>query len=1002
MNIQDLAFRMEERLDDFYTSGDPAVLREAEAEKLAHRLYYAIDWLAPYTGTDAARAFNVALLLATFHFQRFQYGGTREDAKRAVFLYRLVCLTAPHHVPETVLSSFREHSDEVNDTPSESRLAGYNAQGVNLLKEAEANGDRQLLDDAVEWCLLAARANPRQDVLWAEALVTLGNVFTRRYEYTGDEKDLDRAFHVTVKAVEVIPEDDPCRLKASSGFGHIAIRMFQRSGELHMLDLAVNALREAAYGAPADFEHRAALLTNLSSALSERYRHTGLADAAAEALDARAEAVRITPRGHPDLPSRLVNLAGALASRAGHAAVGDDQHDAAVTLLREALPFVPDGHPDRPGCLHLLGGVLRARFTQKGDPRDLADAVDASRSAVQSATASGYLRPDLLRGLAEALSTHAGHFAEPGVLTEAVTALQEADGLLSDDHPDRTETLTALGFVLRDRFKAAGNTADLDQAVAALRAASAVPTAPAQARALAAVGAGEIAADAEDFTGATASYALALEQLELTAWRGLERPDRERLIAKFPSLVADAAACAVRAGKVERAVELVEQGRGILLAQALETRTDHRDLRAQAPELADRLSEILDGLERLSDSPSGLAARETEERRRAHERRAALARRREELLAEIRALPGHDRFLRPPSFTTLRAAAARGPVVLLTASQYGCWALILTGADVRVVPLAVDVRQLADQAVAFLHALGGEPSPLKARNTVLDSLAWLWKKVTEPVLDALGCSEPVGPGGEWPRLWWCPTGLFTLFPLHAVGNHGAADGGTDTTLDRVISSYTPTLRVLLHTREHPGPPAGEDTRGLIVSLPSTPGRPDLPAAGNEARALHQRYPNAQLLTGPAATTPAVTEALTHCSWAHFACHGSQDITQPSRGALMLHDGPLMLWDIANLRLPHAELAFLSACETSRGGVVLADEAITFAAAVQLAGFRHVVGTLWSIDDAQAPIVADRVYENLSRQDTLDPAAALHAAVRAMRAERPQAVLNWAPYVHVGP
>ncbi|MFE9311237.1 CHAT domain-containing protein [Streptomyces sp. NPDC088353] len=63
--------------------------------------------------------------------------------------------------------------------------------------------------------------------------------------------------------------------------------------------------------------------------------------------------------------------------------------------------------------------------------------------------------------------------------------------------------------------------------------------------------------------------------------------------------------------------------------------------------------------------------------------------------------------------------------------------------------------------------------------------------------------------------------------------------------------------------------------------------------------------------------------------------------------------------------------------------------------------RHVVGTLWSIDDAQAPIVADRVYENLSRQDTLDPAAALHAAVRAMRAERPQAVLNWAPYVHVG-
>ncbi|MGW0881500.1 CHAT domain-containing protein [Streptomyces sp. NPDC002671] len=1004
VNIQDLAFAMEECLDAFETSGDPAVLREPEAEELAHRLY-AIDWFEPFTGAASARAFNVALLLAAFHFHRFEDDGSREDVKRAVFLYQLVCLAAPHQVPESVLDSFREHGDEVGDTPSESTLAGYTALGVNLLKEAEANGDRRLLDDAIEYCLLAVRANPRQDVVWAEALVTLGNVFTRRYEYTGDEKDLDRAYLVTVRGAEVIPEDDPCRLKACSGFGHIAIRMFQRTGELDMLDLAVNALREAAYGAPEDYEHRAALLTNLSTALNLLYGHTGLADAAAEALEAQFEAVRITPRDHPDAPSRLVNLAGALAGHAGRVVMADDQddqYDQAVELLRGVLPLVPDGHPDRPGCLRSLADVLLARFTEKKDPRDLADAVDASRSAVQAGAASGYLRPGLLRGLAKALSAQADHFAVPGALTEAVTALRVAATLLSDDHPDRTGILTELGLALQNRFNAEGNPADQVQAVAVLREASAIPTASAQARALAAASAGHVAADALDFAGATTSYALALEQLELTAWRGLERPDRERLIAKFPSLVTDAAACAVRAGQAERAVELVEQGRGILLAQALETRTSHRALRAQAPELADRLGQVLDELERLSDGPSGAIAEETGERRRAHLRRAALARQRDELLTEIRALPGLDRFLRPPSFATLRAAAARGPVVLLTASEFGCSALVLTRAGVRVVPLAMDVRQLADQAAIFLHALGNEASPLEARKAVVNSLDWLWKAVVKPVLDALGCHEPVSPGGEWPRLWWCPTGLFTLFPLHAAESRRPDGGGTDTVLDRVISSYTPTLRVLLHTRERPGPPAGEDTRRLIVSLPFTPDLPDLPAAEEEARDLHQRYPDAQLLAGPAATTQTVVDALPRCSWAHFACHGSQDLAEPSRGALMLYDGPLMLWDIANLRLPHAELAFLSACETSRGGIVLADEAISFAAAVQLAGFRHVVGTLWSIGDAEASSFAGRVYENLSRQDVLDPAGALHAALRAVRGDSPQAVVGWGPYVHVGP
>jgi CHAT domain-containing protein len=187
-----------------------------------------------------------------------------------------------------------------------------------------------------------------------------------------------------------------------------------------------------------------------------------------------------------------------------------------------------------------------------------------------------------------------------------------------------------------------------------------------------------------------------------------------------------------------------------------------------------------------------------------------------------------------------------------------------------------------------------------------------------------------------------------------------------------------------------------------VSLHSTPGCPDLPAAEEETRLLRRRHPDTELVTGSAATIARVLEALDRCSWAHFACHGTQDLARPSHGALILYDGALTLRDIANLRLPHVEFAFLSACDTSRGGVVLADEALSLAATLQVAGFRDVIGTLWSIDDAFAPIVSDLVYEHLSGQNAGDPAAALHAAIGAMRRQHPEAVLIWAPYVHVGP
>ena len=75
---------------------------------------------------------------------------------------------------------------------------------------------------------------------------------------------------------------------------------------------------------------------------------------------------------------------------------------------------------------------------------------------------------------------------------------------------------------------------------------------------------------------------------------------------------------------------------------------------------------------------------------------------------------------------------------------------------------------------------------------------------------------------------------------------------------------------------------------------------------------------------------------------------------------------LKIPDIIALSRPRGGLAFLSACQTAMGDEGLSDEAIHIAAGILFAGYGGVVGTMWSISDKLAPVVARDVYEQLFR------------------------------------
>lgn len=309
-------------------------------------------------------------------------------------------------------------------------------------------------------------------------------------------------------------------------------------------------------------------------------------------------------------------------------------------------------------------------------------------------------------------------------------------------------------------------------------------------------------------------------------------------------------------------------------------------------------------------------------------------------------------------------------MVVVNASPHRVDAILLHSHAAEPVPVELDQLALADvrsHAAGLMRAsTGGWVGSLALQRVVPDVLAWLWETVAEPVLTALGHTKTPSQTEPWPRVWWVATGLLSSLPLHAAGLPAG-----ESTLDRAISSYAPTICALIHARRRPV----STRRHLTVAMRHTPGYTDLPGTVTEVAALHARYPDVPPLSGHEATTDRVLAALRYTTWAHFACHAAADTTTPSRSGLLLHDRPLTVPDIARLGLQDAELAYLSACSAARTGWRSPDEAIHLASAFQLAGYRHVIATLWPLDDTIAAHAAHRFYQLLPNTPDADTAAA---------------------------
>ena len=125
-------------------------------------------------------------------------------------------------------------------------------------------------------------------------------------------------------------------------------------------------------------------------------------------------------------------------------------------------------------------------------------------------------------------------------------------------------------------------------------------------------------------------------------------------------------------------------------------------------------------------------------------------------------------------------------------------------------------------------------------------------------------------------------------PVRCRPDHGDRPGGVLLHADSPGAGPRPPYPPARYRDGGPGGPGGPGGSGRDAAHPRL--RPIFRVQQAEAAGLQQRFPGrVSCWPGPRPPTKAVLAALPAARWAHFACHGSSDLANPSASYLLLDD-----------------------------------------------------------------------------------------------------------------
>lgn len=815
--------------------------------------------------------------------------------------------------------------------------------GIALRERYRLGGQVADLDEAIDRYRgvinnLIESASPRMYVY----LDKLGASLRDRYEALGRSEDLNEAAHCCQEAITLAPQDALSRTSCLVNWGACLRSRYSQSGRVEDLEETIRVYREAMDLVLPGSSDQALVLNNLGVSLRNRYLLTRRLQDIDEAILCLQDAVRLTPAHSHDLPRNLHNLANALMGRYQEVGRAKDR-EGAISAWHQAASSIPVHFPNRERYLIGLGSALLSRYHETRRIEDLNDAIGIYQQTINQAPS---------------------------------------------DWPDHSISYFALGVCLQHKYAQTGCLEQLEGATRFYRLACKLGELRRPQDALnAASDWGRWAMERAAWADAAEAFTTALKVGHLLRRRQVRRSDKEYWLVEMKGIAPAAAYAQVRLGNSVDAAVAMENGRSMLLAEAIEQ--SRRDL--------DRLPTL--GHAVLHARYQAALA---ERRRLEHpdavipgSRLAAIEANETEfdaVITAIRGVAGYADFFAEPTFARIQAAAQEVPLLYIAATAAGGLALVVHPGGVE--PVWLDGLTEAALRTAIFGpnddpALGGylgaydrwrsdrthDPAIHAAWHRALDdTTAWLWDVVMAPVVEHLvqaGVSEAV----------LIPGGLVGLLPLHAAWTPDASrPTGRCYALDSVTFRYVPSATALAASQER--------TRRLAADGILAVDNPDGSLAFSRQEvtaALSHFAPEHRLhLAGPSATLDAVQSAVAGAPVLHFSTHGWAGWTEPLQGGLLLaDDAELTLAALLDMKLPDARLAVLSACETGVPGTKVPDEVIGLPAGLLQAGVAGVAASLWAVNDLSTARLMERFYQAWL-DEGLTPAAALCRAQRWLR------------------
>ncbi|KAB5588050.1 aromatic di-alanine and TPR containing protein [Ceratobasidium theobromae] len=963
------------------------------------------------------------------------------------------------------------------------RAVEYQFRGVSLVPEGHSSISTWLghlgkshmcrfkrlgqLDDinkAIEYQTRSVSLAPQHSLNMPTLLNNLGISYHARFERLGKYDDIEMAIQYNNQAVMLTPEDHPDMPMSLSNLG-IAHRIrFSHLGQLEDIDKAIECQTRAVSLTPKGHAYIPVWLNNLGNSHQSRFNRSGKLEDLDKAIEFKAEAVSFTPSGHPNLPLRLSNLGISYRTRFERLKQLDDI-DKAIQYQTKAVSLTPGGHATLPAWLNNLGNSHYSRFENIEKIEDIDKAIEHNARAVALTSGDHVDLPSRLSNLGNA---HALRFHHLGKLDDNDKAIQyhnEAISLtpegnanipaflnnLGDSHMSRFESLrniedinraievktqalsltpeghanvpprlTNLGNAQWKRYQLSSDPESLDRSVECFRRAALSTTGDPRSKFFAACKWAQVTSS-EPITDHLLAFQTAVNLIPHVIWFGTTITQRYSDARLIGDIATEAAAAAISAQQYDCALEWLEHARSIVWNQALQLRSPLDRLFAASPCLANTLQQVARELHDASFLPPHAATMPNDASfmERAAQRHRRLAEKYDELVDEVREIPGFENFLRPKKAPEFIGAAKTGPIFLINVHTSRCDALAVLPqcGKVEHIPLldfspakAVKARALIQHSLHGLRERGFRVATMVSsqEDAFRNALAVLWTDVVRPILDHFELLYLVRVRQnvhtvDLPHVTWCATGPLAFLPLHAAGLFSEPGARV---FDYVVSSYTPTLSALLFSDSA----LGNASHSSILSIgqENTPGHSALPETKSELSCI-EKLTQSRIchtkLDGDNATIASVLNAMETHDWVHLACHAYQDLKDPTESGFFLHNGTLSLDKIMQQSFQNKGLAFLSACQTAAGDQELPDEVVHLASGMMLAGYPSVIATMWSVVDRDAPVIAERVYEQLLKSGKMDhkeAAKALHAAVGDLRAKVGEAEFaRWVPYIHIG-